>query len=66
MARVPHTIKQGDVSRAVKAVKAAGVKFGRVEIDFAAGKITVFSDDGKPQEFERSALDRWRDGRGAG
>jgi hypothetical protein len=40
MARVPCTFRQTDLTRAVKAVAAAGVHIARVEID-RAGKITL-------------------------
>jgi hypothetical protein len=42
MARAPSTFRQQDVTRAVKAVAAAGVDIGRVEID-KAGKITIIA-----------------------
>jgi hypothetical protein len=40
MSRRPSPVRQTDVTRAVKAVIAAGVHIARVEID-SAGKITL-------------------------
>ena len=45
MSRGPHSFKQGDVRRLVKAAIAAGVEVARVEVD-RDGKITVIA--GKP------------------
>jgi len=42
MRRAPSTFRQQDVTRAVKAVAAAGVDIARVEID-KAGKITIIA-----------------------
>jgi hypothetical protein len=42
MTRAPSTFRQQDVTRAVKAVVAAGVGIARVEID-KAGKITIIA-----------------------
>jgi len=44
MARAPSTFRQQDVTRAVKAVTAAGVHIARVEID-RAGKIVVVTQE---------------------
>ena len=47
MSRGPHTFRQGDVTRAVRAVRAAGVEVLRVEVD-KTGRIVVVT--GKPEE----------------
>ena len=49
MSRAPSTFRQQDVTRAVKAVVAAGVDIARIEID-KAGKIVIIAltDGGKP------------------
>ena len=60
MARAPSTFRQQDVTRAVRAVTAAGVHIARVEID-KTGKITIIAADaaGRPGEMmEGSEWDR--------
>jgi hypothetical protein len=55
MARAPSTFRQQDVTRAVKAVAAAGVHIARVEID-RAGKIVVVtqqSPTGQQDDLDR-------------
>jgi hypothetical protein len=42
MSRCPCTFRQADVTKAVKAVVAAGVEVARVEVD-RAGKIVVIA-----------------------
>jgi hypothetical protein len=44
MTRAPATFRQQDVTRAVKAVTAAGVHIARIEID-KAGKIVIITTD---------------------
>jgi len=47
MVRAPSTFRQQDVTRAVKAVAAAGVHIARIEID-KTGKIVIIT--GGPTE----------------
>ena len=54
MARTPSTFRQADVTRAVRAVRAAGVGIAQVEID-KSGKIVIVT--GKPREPAIVALD---------
>jgi hypothetical protein len=54
MARAPCTFRQQDVTRAVKAVVAAGVGIARVEID-KTGKITIIALDAEPREGREEA-----------
>ena len=54
MARAPSTFRQQDVTRAVKAVVAAGVDIARVEID-RAGKIVIIA--AKASTTEKDDLD---------
>ena len=41
MGRGPSIFKQGDVTRAIKGARAAGVEVGRVEVDLGDGKIVI-------------------------
>jgi hypothetical protein len=61
MARAPSTFRQQDVTRAVKAVSAAGVHIARVEIE--VGKITIISGDPPKDNADRSPLDDWMESR---
>jgi hypothetical protein len=56
MSRGPRTFQQADVTRAVKAVVAAGVQVGRVEVD-KDGKIVVVASEGL--KSAASTLDHW-------
>jgi hypothetical protein len=60
--RRPCTFRKTDVTRAAKAVLAAGLDVGRVQID-KDGKIVVIT--GKPDETATTPLDEWRLSRGS-
>lgn len=44
MANVRATVKQIDVTRAVKGAVAAGLAVARIEIDQRAGRIVIYSN----------------------
>jgi hypothetical protein len=58
MARTAATFRQHDVTRALRAVAAAGMNAARVEIDTATGKIVIQLGDGERVE-PTNALDKW-------
>jgi hypothetical protein len=59
MARAPSTFRQQDVTRAIKAVAAAGVDISRVEID-KAGKITIIAIGAEPHDSKGTEeADEW-------
>ena len=57
MGRAPSNFRQQDVTRAVKAVVAAGVDIARVEID-RAGKIVIVTGRSLEATSPQDALDR--------
>jgi hypothetical protein len=58
MARAPSTFRQQDVTRAVKAVAAAGVHIARVEID-KSGKIVIITANTTDQPGEMREANEW-------
>jgi hypothetical protein len=52
MARAPSNFRQRDVTKAVKAVAAAGVDIARVEID-STGKIAIIAGSASSKESEQ-------------
>jgi hypothetical protein len=58
MARAPSTFRQQDVTRAVKAVTAAGVHIARIEID-KAGKIVIIAANGSAGHDEGKEANEW-------
>ena len=58
MTRAPSTFRQQDVTRAVKAVVAAGVGIARVEID-KAGKITIIALSAEPNGKGGEEVNEW-------
>jgi hypothetical protein len=58
MGRAPSTFRQQDVTRAVKAVTAAGVHIARVEID-KSGKIVIITADPTDRLGEMTEANEW-------
>jgi hypothetical protein len=58
MARAPSTFRQQDVTRAVKAIAAAGISIARVEID-KNGKITVITAEAPDRTDEAMEANEW-------
>ena len=58
MSRTPSTFRQQDVTRAVKAVAAAGVHIARIEID-KMGKIVIITAGGTDQAGETTEINEW-------
>ncbi len=58
MARSASQFKQGDVTRALRAARAAGIAIERVEIDPVTGKIVMVTRDSAGAE-QANDLDRW-------
>jgi hypothetical protein len=58
MTRAPSTFRQQDVTRAVKAVSAAGVHIARIEID-KAGKIVIIAADAEVQDPPTQGENEW-------
>jgi hypothetical protein len=56
MSRGPQTFRQSDVTKALKAVVAAGVTVGRVEIE--GGKIVVIAGKKEQDSGAAAELDR--------
>jgi hypothetical protein len=58
MPRAPSTFRQQDVTKAVKAVTAAGVHIARVEID-KTGKIVIITADATDLAGETREANEW-------
>jgi len=58
MARAPSTFRQADITKAVKAVRSAGVDIARIEID-KAGKIVIIAADANGQPGESTEGNEW-------
>ncbi|HMF24116.1 MAG TPA: hypothetical protein VKG24_18640 [Pseudolabrys sp.] len=58
MARAPSAFRQQDITRAVKAVAAAGVDIARVEID-KEGTIAIIAAGVVPRAECRPAANEW-------
>jgi hypothetical protein len=58
MARSTSLFRQADITRALRAARAAGVMIARVEIDPVTGKIVIISKEPGGSE-QLTDLDRW-------
>jgi hypothetical protein len=58
MPRAPSTFRQRDVTRALKAVTAAGVGISRVEID-REGKITIIAANASQTPEQGGKANEW-------
>jgi hypothetical protein len=58
MARAPSTFRRQDVTRALKAVAAAGVHIARIEID-KTGKIVIITADATNRPGELMEANEW-------
>jgi hypothetical protein len=56
--RAPSAFRQRDVTRAVKAVTAAGVHIARIEVD-GAGKIVIVTIDARDAQGEAGQTNEW-------
>jgi hypothetical protein len=58
MSRAPSTFRQSDVTRAIKAVVAAGVHIARIEVD-GTGKIAIVTTDAPNTQGEAGQTNEW-------
>ena len=58
MARAPSTFLQQDVTRAIRAVAAAGVGIARVEVD-REGRITIIALGAEPPGEDGKGPNEW-------
>ena len=57
MSRAPQTFRQRDLTRAVRAVTAAGMSVAKVEVDKDGRIVVVVGEPGKIES--QTPLDRW-------
>jgi hypothetical protein len=58
MPRRPCNFRQTDITKAVRAVQAAGVPIARVEVD-GNGRIVVVAGNGQTDHNAASTLNEW-------
>jgi hypothetical protein len=55
----PRRVRQGDVTKALKAAKAAGLNVSRVDIE-PDGKLSILIGDGESSEPASTPFDAWK------
>ena len=58
MARKPTAVKQGELTRALRAAKNAGIEVASMEIDTTSGKIVIMTS-AAPGPQPANPLDGW-------
>jgi len=58
MAKQRTTFRQADVTRVVRGAQAAGLEVLRVDVDFVAGKVAIFT--GSEAADPPTAFDEWK------
>jgi hypothetical protein len=56
--RTPSNFRQGDVARAIKAAKIAGLDIVRVEVDPKTARITLVTKDDGESELKINPFDK--------
>ena len=59
MARAPSAFRQQDVTRAVKAVVAAGLRVSGVKVDVKTGEIEVVTGESQAQDSSSREENEW-------
>jgi hypothetical protein len=59
MSRVPVTFRQADLTRALRAARAAGLEVSGYEIDPMTGKILITTRTSDDQKTPATDLDKW-------
>jgi hypothetical protein len=59
MSRGPHTFRQRDLTRAVRAVLATGVPVAKVEVNKSGKIVVIVGEPGKTQDTADTCTNSW-------